>query len=108
MTLELTLAQRINLIELINQTPAVSVGEIRWWWKFLDKVAVTPEEASAIDLQETSIGPAWNTAKEAATPPSRFEFSELEFARLRNSVAQAKLPTAARPWLEPLLDQLEV
>src|SRR6185437_1063184 len=109
MTLELTHAQRINLVALLGGLP-VQVQTIRRYWAVLDKIDLSEEEKQAIGFKE-AMGldrrpiAVWNPA--ASLPVKEIEFTNWEIEILRSLLRpETEVLVFSRDWLEGLLDQL--
>jgi len=103
----LSFVQRLNLHAVLGAQHNVSVNDVRSIWKLQERIALSPEEESAIDLTESADGKIqWNVLK--STPDVDYDFKPVE--RHRITAALKSLPVfsaspADRKWLEPLLDE---
>ena len=106
MKIQLDHVQRLNLHALLGAQRG-DLATIRALWALQDKLALTPEEETAIELKREFVAGhervAWNPA--LTIPARELEFTEPEAARIRAAVEAWNSYGAAadRRWLEPLL-----
>jgi hypothetical protein len=111
MKIQLDHIQRLNLHALLGAQRG-DVATIRALWALQDKLALTPEDETAIDLKREFVAGqervAWNPA--LALPPREFELSDPEAARVRAALEtwNAFAAGADRRWLEPLIHATQV
>jgi len=110
MTLTLDRIQRLNLHALLGAQRG-DVATIRALWALQDKLALTPEEETAIELKREVVAGQerviWNPA---LTIPARvFELTDAEIARIGAVLATwaSYGVNTDRRWLEPLLRLFE-
>jgi hypothetical protein len=109
MKLTLDHTQRLNLHALLG-TQRADVTGVRSIWAIQDSIALTPDEAQAIDLKREMMGGqervVWNPA--LSISPKEFEFSDGEVARIKMAVQAWESYGVAldRSWFEPLVEVL--
>jgi len=108
MILNLTPAQRISIISLLNSLP-YGTGDVRLVWDLQDKMMVSGEDAQLIGLNIRYANgmPIYDCDLLRQLPEAAVELTDIEERILRDAVAATKVSPAFRPWLEPLLDQLQ-
>jgi len=106
MKLMLDHTQRLNLHALLGAQRA-DVGSIRAIWAVQDKLALSADEESAIDLKRECVNgqerTVWNPALHLDT--REFDLTEAETARIKAAVETWSHygASADRGWLEPVL-----
>jgi hypothetical protein len=111
MTLFLDHVQRLNLNVLLGLLEC-NVAETRAVWKIMDQLSLTDEEKKAIGHFTQSFNgdevQGWDQTK--SLPPKSYDFADADTARIRRAIQQFPRHRVAfaRPWLEPLLEQLPV
>lgn len=106
MKLELNHIQRINLYALIGAQRG-DVATIRALWAIQDRLALTIEEETAIELRREIVAGqehvVWNPAR--SLPAKKFDVTEAERTRIRVAVEtwDGYGVSADRRWLEPLI-----
>ena len=110
MKIQLDHIQRLNLHALLGAQRG-DVATIRALWALQDKLALSTEEETAVEIKrEFASGQervAWNPQR--SLPAKAFEFTDAEAARLRAALETwpAYGAAADRCWLEPLLRMIE-
>jgi hypothetical protein len=109
MTLNLDHQQRLNIISLLG-AQRTNVGEMRMFWKIIDRLELDQEEKDTIQFKiATANGmeiPSWNA--ELRLEPKAYEFSDIELQRMRRIIDEWPhfITAVDRRWLTPLLDQM--
>lgn len=109
MKIQLDHIQRLNLHALLG-TQRGDVATIRALWALQDKIALTPEEETAIELKRELVADQeraiWNPA--LWLPPKDFEFSNSEVTRIRAAIQtwDSYGVAADRRWLKPLVEEM--
>jgi hypothetical protein len=109
MKIQLDHVQRLNLHALLGAQRG-DVATIRVLWALQDKLALTPEEETAVELKRECVAGqervAWNPTR--TVPVKEFAFAESEIARLRAAVGTWHSYGAAadRRWLQPIVEAL--
>ena len=109
MLLKLNHMQRLNLHALMGAQRA-DVAGIRAIWAIQDKLALTAEEETAIELKREFVGGRervlWNPA--LALPRKDFVLADTELARVKTALEswEGYGVDAERPWLESLLEMV--
>jgi len=106
MKIQLDHIQRLNLHALLGAQRG-DVSTIRAIWDLQDKLGLTPDEESALELKRDYSGGhercLWNPTR--SLPSTAFDFNDCEVARLRQSIESwdGFGVAADRSWLEPIL-----
>ena len=106
MTLTLDHTQRLNLHSLLGAQRA-DVGSIRAIWAIQDRLALSAEDESAVELKRDFAGGqervVWNPS--LSIPPKEVELADAEVARIKLAIEtwSGYGVSADRRWLEPLL-----
>ena len=106
MKIQLDHVQRLNLHALLGAQRG-DVATIRALWALQDKLALSTEEETAVELKREFAGGqervAWNPQR--SLPVKELEFTDTETARIRAPLETwpAYGAAADRRWLEPLL-----
>ncbi len=109
MKLTLDHTQRLNLHALLGAQRA-DVAGIRSIWAIQDSIALTPDEASTIQLKREMMGGeervVWNPSLSIAA--IEFEFSDGEATRIKAAIQtwDSFGVNLDRSWLEPLVQVL--
>lgn len=108
MTLHLTPGQRISMVSLLNSIP-YATGDVRLVWALQDKLMISGEDARQIGLTvryERGM-PVFDCDLLMPMPESPVDLTDIEERIIRDAFLATKVSPAFRPWLEPLLNQLE-
>ena len=109
MKLMLNHTQRLNLHALLGAQRA-DAGSIRAIWALQDKLVLTPDEDTAIELRRETLSgqerTVWNPS--LSIPHVNFELTDVEVARIKGAIETwvAYGVGADRGWLEPLLTEI--
>src|SRR5215813_10291078 len=112
MKLSLDYTQRLNLHALMG-TQRASVDDIRLFWRLQDLINLTADEKAAINYRTVpqangTVQVQWDARENL--PVLEYEFQAEEFQRLGKMFKEWQsgfLIGPYRPWLEPLLNQLD-
>lgn len=109
MTLHLTPAQRVSLLSLLDAT-LYSARDVRLVWQLQDKLMLSETDAEAVGLRIRHHEGArlFECDLSRPLPPEAMELDDVEGRIIRDAIEAKKYVPYFRPWLEPLLDQLEI